>query len=234
MEKQKVDYSIKYIIIGDTGVGKTNIIYRYKTGEFGDKLEATIGAEHTVKYYKINNTNFKLEIWDTTGMTDFESIRAGYYKNAACAIIVYDITRKESLESVDNWIEECRKYSSNDNIITILVGNKCDKKEEREITEEEGENFKKNFSLDFFHETSALEGINIDNIFEESCKAIYELLQKEANKEYAGITRIETTKTAETIITLSGITDVIVDKRNYNKNCWSCWSSWFSWCCCCC
>lgn len=220
MEKKKLDYSIKYIIIGDTGVGKTNIIYRFKTGEFGDKLEATIGTEYTVKFYKINNINFKLEIWDTTGMTDFASIRAGYYKNAACAIIVYDISKKESLESVDNWIEECRKYCSNDNIITILVGNKCDKKEEREITEEEGNNFKENYSLDFFYETSALEGINIDKIFKESCRAIYELLQKEDNKEYPGISRIETEKSFETII--SGVSEVKIDKNNRNK------------CCCCC
>ena len=224
MELKKLDYySIKYIIIGDTGVGKTNIIYRFKTGEFGDKLEATIGTEYTVKFSKINNINFKLEIWDTTGMANFASIRAGYYKNAACAIIVYDISRKESLESVDNWIEECRKYCSNDNIITILVGNKCDKKEEREITEEEGNNFKENYSLDFFYETSALEGINIDKIFIESCKAIYELLQKEDDKELPGINRIETQKSSETIITLSGISEVKIDNNNNRNKC----------CCCC-
>lgn len=220
---EKVDYSIKYIIIGDTGVGKTNIIYRFKTGEFGDKLEATIGTEHTIKYYKINNINFKLEIWDTTGMTDFESIRAGYYKNAACVIIVYDISQKESLDSVDSWIEECKKYCSNNNFITILVGNKCDKKEERQITEEEGNNFKESYSLDFFYETSALEGINIDKIFQESCKAIYKLLQKEdKEKEYPGITRLETSKTVESIMSLNVNSEEENARNNRNKCCLFC------------
>ena len=199
--EEKKKYCIKYIIIGDSGVGKTNIVYRFVTGKYGDVLENTIGVEFSTKFYEINNIIFKIEIWDTTGMHDFESIRVGYYENVACAIIVYDISKKTSLNNVEYWIEECNKYCKNNKLIKILVGNKSDKTNERKITEEQGKNIKENFSFDFFYETSALNGININKIFIESCKEIYKLIKTKEN-ELPGINKIGKIDKNEVIITL--------------------------------
>ena len=199
--EEKKNYCIKYIIIGDSGVGKTNIVYRFATGKYGDVLGNTVGAEFSTKFYEINNNILKIEIWDTTGMHEFESIRAGFYKNAACAIIVYDISKKTSLNNVKRWIEECNKYCNNDKLIKILVGNKSDKTNERKITEEQGKNIKENFSFDFFYETSALNGININKIFTESCKEIYKLI-KTIENELPGINKIGKIDKNEVIITL--------------------------------
>ena len=140
-------YSIKFIIIGDTGVGKTQIVYRYTKGEFNDAIASTLGTDFSTKNIQINDKIFHLELWDTAGMESFRAIRQNYYKNAACAIIVYDITKKSSFESIDKWIKECDMYSYNDNLIMILVGNKTDLSDEREVTEEEGKSLIKNDSL---------------------------------------------------------------------------------------
>ena len=221
-------YSLKYVIIGDTGVGKTNIIYRFNTGEYGGNLlHGTIGSEISIKYCKINNINLKLEIWDTTGISEFESIRISFYKYAACIIIVYDISNKESLESVSRWIEECNKYCSNDNLIKILVGNKCDKVQERKITEEDGKRFQKNYSLDYFYETSALNGYNIDIIFKESCKHIYELMQK-GEIENLRINQIERLEKYEDMISIdvNSEKEENINKRNNEKSCPFCGCGW--------
>lgn len=183
-DELKKCYSIKYIIIGDTGVGKTNIIYRFINGEFDHNLQSTIGLEFSTKDIQIEDVIFHLNIFDTAGSEEFESLRQNYYNNAVCAIIAYDITKQKSFDSIDKWIKEC-EYSHNQDLIKVLVGNKSDLSLEgkRIISEEDGKYLAERYGIDFFFETSALTGNNIKNVFYESLRKAYELLEKNIDDE---------------------------------------------------
>ena len=136
----------------------------------------------------MNNKMFQLKLWDTGGMDKFDSIRKGYYKSAACAIIVYDITNKKTLDTIDKWIEECNNCSNNI-LLKILVANKSDLIKEGNDFEKEGKAIQKNYDIDMFFVSSALSGYNINKIFNDSIKKIYEIITNEENegKEYQGI-----------------------------------------------
>ena len=181
-------YEVRYIIVGDSGVGKTNIIYRFVKGEFQNEMQSTLGVDFLSKNIKKNDKIFKLQIWDTNGMEQFRSIRQNYYKNAACALIIYDITDEKSFKSINDWIEECKNNAYNENLIIILVGNKTDLSDQRKITEEEGESLGNKYNMRFY-ESSALTGYNINTIFNESSDMIYELIKNPKDKEYKGITK---------------------------------------------
>lgn len=181
-EKLNKYFTVKYIIIGDSGVGKTNIIYRFVNGEFESNLQATIGLEFSIKDIQIEDTIFHLNLFDTGGSDSFESLRQNYYNNTACAIIVYDITNQSSFDSINKWINEC-EYSHNQDLIKILVGNKSDLSlEGRKISEEDGKNLADKYGIDFY-ETSALTGYNIDNLFYDSLRKVYQIIEKNINDE---------------------------------------------------
>ena len=173
---QNFDYLLKYIIIGDAGVGKSNILLRYVYGTFKSEYQLTIGVEFGEKKVEFNDKIFKIQIWDTAGNEQFRSITRTYYKNSVCSIVVYDITRRESFESVINWIEDC-KLNSPKSVFMILVGNKSDLNENRQVTTEEGEEFANRYGIRFF-ETSAKDGVNIEQIFNESIQFISNRIDK--------------------------------------------------------
>ena len=178
-EKNKPEYlySIKFIIVGDQGVGKTNILHHFSEGKFSNSYNATIGIDYLSHDIKIDNRIFHLQIWDTAGHERFRSVTKGYYSKAACALIIYDITDYKSLESVKNWIDEIKLYS-NPNIYLILVGNKIDLKSKRVISIEKGKQLAEKYELDFF-ESSALTGENINSIFFKACRVINENITNE-------------------------------------------------------
>ena len=173
---QNFDYLLKYIIIGDAGVGKSNILLRYVYSTFKSEYQLTIGVEFGEKNVQLNDKNYKIQIWDTAGNEQFRSITRTYYKNSVCAIVVYDITRRESFESVINWIEDC-KLNSPKTVFMILVGNKSDLNDNRQVTTEEGEEFATRYGIRFF-ETSAKDGVNIEEIFTESIQFIANRIEK--------------------------------------------------------
>ena len=181
MRKQKNDpeflYSIKFIIIGDQGVGKTKILHSFSEGKFSNIYNATIGIDYLSHDIKIDNRIFHLQIWDTAGSERYKSIAKGYYKKSACGLIVYDITNYKSFDSVKNWIEEIKLYS-NSNIHLILIGNKIDLEAERVINTEKGKKLAEKYDLKFF-ESSALTGENINTIFFDACRVINENINNE-------------------------------------------------------
>ena len=164
------DYLLKYIIIGDAGVGKSNILLRYVYSTFKSEYQLTIGVEFGEKSVEVKNNIYKIQIWDTAGQEQFRSVTRTYYKNSVCAIVVYDISRRETFENVIKWIEDCKHYSSK-SILIILVGNKCDLEEERQVMKEEGDELADKYGLIFF-ETSAKDGTNVKEIFGESLELI--------------------------------------------------------------
>ena len=171
-ETNSYDLLYKIIIIGDTCVGKSNILSRYLKNEFKEDSKSTVGVELGTKFLKIKGTGAKVQIWDTAGQERYRSITSSYYKGSHGCFIVYDITSDISFENVDKWYEQAQKESSKD-VSVILVGNKCDLENERKVPKEKGEEKAKNFNCPFF-ETSALSKVNIDDIFNEMVNNIYD------------------------------------------------------------
>ena len=186
----QIDYLFKYIIIGDAGVGKSNILLRYVYSTFKSDYQLTIGVEFGEKTVEIKGKIYKIQIWDTAGNEQFRSITRTYYKNSVCAIVVYDISRRETFDNVINWIEDC-KLNSPKSVFIILVGNKSDLEEDRQVTTEEGEEFANRYGIRFF-ETSAKNSININEIFSESVEFIADRIEKkyyDLDNETCGIKR---------------------------------------------
>ena len=167
------NYLLKFIIIGDSGVGKSNILLRYTRDKFNEEFQSTIGVEFGVKNLQIEDKIYRVQIWDTAGQENFRSITRAYYKNSVCACVVYDITSKKSFENIKSWIEDCRKQCPK-TILLVLIGNKVDLENEREVSYEEGADFAKKYEM-FFFETSAKTGRNIDEVF---IKATNEIAKK--------------------------------------------------------
>ena len=171
MAEEDYEMMIKIILIGDSAVGKTNIMNKYLKGTFHENSKATVGVEFGSKLFKIENHNIKAQIWDTAGQEKYKAITGAYYKGSKGAFIVYDITRKDTFESADKWINDL-KVTADPKINIILIGNKSDLEDKREVLKEQGEEKAKSFGCAFL-ETSALNGDNIDKGFEMMVSEIF-------------------------------------------------------------
>ena len=167
---QKGQYTFKFIIVGNAAVGKSNISFRFTKGEFSEKYQATIGLDFSYKNITIGENNYRIQVWDTAGQECFKSISRGYYKSSVCALIVYDITNRESFNNISTWVEECQNNGPR-TITLVLVGNKSDLENNRVISYEEGEELAHRFNMKFY-ETSACTGKNIDKLFYETTESI--------------------------------------------------------------
>ena len=170
---EELDFIFKVVFLGDSSVGKSNIISKYKLNEFNRNSKSTVGVEFYSKIITQNNKNIKIQIWDTAGQERFKSITKSYYKGAKGAIIVYDITRRATFENVQEWFKDTKAMGDNTHLVLMLVGNKCDLVNERQVSTEEG---KKEAEMNgmAFMETSALDGTNITEAFELMAKLITE------------------------------------------------------------
>ena len=174
------DLIFKIVLIGDSGVGKTNILSRYLTNDFDPDSKATVGVEFGSKIIKKGEQLIKLQIWDTAGQERYKSITSAYYKGSKGAFVVYDISRKSTFDNVDKWIDELKNNGSED-VLIMLVGNKSDLKDKREISEEDVQKKAKLYNVAFC-ETSALEGKNIEYAFESLVNEITKKVEKEKEK----------------------------------------------------
>ena len=183
-EEEEYDYLFKLILVGDSYVGKTNIMSQYIKKEFNLNSKSTVGVEFGTKIIKIDDKIVKTQIWDTAGQERYKSITSAYYKGAKGAFIVYDITCKTTFDSVDRWIQDLSMYGDK-NITMLLIGNKSDLEDKRQIKKEVGEEKAKEFGLGFI-ETSACSGVNINKAFKtllkEVCNKYSE--EKKNNEEF--------------------------------------------------
>ena len=179
-EEDNYDILLKLVMIGDSGVGKTNILSRYINNEFSLTSKATVGVEFCSTIVKKNGKLIKLQIWDTAGQERYKSITSAYYKGSKGAFVVYDISRKNTFDNVDKWINELKNNGSED-VFIMLVGNKSDLKDQREISEEEVKKKAELYNVAFC-ETSALEGKNIEYAFENLINEITKKVEKEREK----------------------------------------------------
>ena len=177
--QSKEDLKLKIVVIGDSGVGKTNIIKRFMTNEFSENFKATIGVEFMSKTYKINKHLFKIEIWDTAGQERYKSITAIYYKGAKGALVVYDTTDQSSFNNIDKWILEIKDKTSKD-IKLMMIGNKIDLRDERKVENEEALKKAESFGIPLM-ETSALDATNVKEAFYDLLKEIYKDMKDNLN-----------------------------------------------------
>ncbi|MBN3287486.1 RAB43 protein, partial [Polyodon spathula] len=158
------DFLFKIVLIGDAGVGKTCVVQRFKSGIFVERQGSTIGVDFTMKTMDIQGKRVKLQIWDTAGQERFRTITQSYYRSANGAIIAYDISKKGSFASVPRWIEDVKKYAGS-NIVQLLIGNKSDLTELREVQFEEAQALASQFDLFDTVETSAKDCSNVEEAF---------------------------------------------------------------------
>ena len=186
--RESSEMIFKLIIIGDSTTGKTNILSRYLNNKFDRDSKATIGMELGNKSFQIKNDTVNCQIWDTAGQERYRSMTKAYYQGALGAFIVYDITKRKTFENVENWMNDLRKCSDK-KVTIILLGNKNDLEDEREVKTEEGEMLAKNHDMAFM-ETSALNGTNVDKAF----KSLVEEVYNKCHKEFESVTNVEIMK----------------------------------------
>ncbi|XP_016886391.1 ras-related protein Rab-19-like [Cynoglossus semilaevis] len=158
------DFLFKIILIGDSDVGKTCVVQRFKSDIFIEKQQNTIGVDFTVRTLDIDGKKVKMQVWDTAGQERFRTITQSYYRSAHGAMVTYDITRRSTFESVPHWIREVEQYGAA-SVVLILIGNKSDLVEDRKVLFEEACTLAENNSVLAALETSAKEAQNVEAAF---------------------------------------------------------------------
>jgi Ras-related protein Rab-4B len=164
------DYLFKFLIIGSAGVGKSCILHQFMENKFKNDAHHTIGVEFGSKIVNISGKSIKLQIWDTAGQERFRSVTRSYYRGAAGALLVYDITSRETYNTLTTWLTDARTLAS-PNICIILLGNKKDLDADREVTFLEASRFAQENEL-MFLETSAASGENVEEAFLKCSRSI--------------------------------------------------------------
>ncbi|CAN6216615.1 unnamed protein product, partial [Urochloa humidicola] len=172
------DYLFKVVLIGDSGVGKSNLLSRFTRNEFSLESKSTIGVEFATRSLQVDGKVVKAQIWDTAGQERYRAITSAYYRGAVGALLVYDVTRHSTFENVERWLKELRDHTD-PNIVVMLVGNKSDLRHLVAVQTDEGKAFAERESL-YFMETSALESTNVENAFTEVLTQIYRIVSKRA------------------------------------------------------
>merc|ERR1712100_371874 len=167
----------KLVLLGDSAVGKSSLVLRFVRGQFFEYQESTIGAAFLTQNVSLNDYTVKFEIWDTAGQERYHSLAPMYYRGAAAAVVVYDITNADSFQRAKSWVKELQRQGS-PNIVIALAGNKFDLASKRKVDTEEAKEYAKDNGL-FFMETSAKTATNVAELF----KAIAKKLPKDPYKD---------------------------------------------------
>ncbi|CAH0515895.1 unnamed protein product [Peronospora belbahrii] len=174
--EDEYDYLFKIVLIGDSGVGKSNLLSRFTRNEFNLESKSTIGVEFATKSIVAEGKTIKAQIWDTAGQERYRAITSAYYRGAVGALLVYDITKHGTFENVERWLKELRDHADVNTVI-MLVGNKSDLRHLRAVSTEEAMAFAENNNLAFI-ETSALEATGVDTAFQRILTEIYKLMSR--------------------------------------------------------
>ena len=172
------DYLFKVVLIGDSGVGKSNLLSRFTRNEFCLESKSTIGVEFATRSIAVDGKTVKAQIWDTAGQERYRAITSAYYRGAVGALLVYDITKGGTFENVERWLKELRDHADA-NIVISLVGNKADLRHLRAVQAEDAAAFCEREGLSFI-ETSALEATNVEAAFQKILTEIYHIVSKKA------------------------------------------------------
>jgi Ras-related protein Rab-2A len=169
-------YTFKYIVIGDSGVGKSCLLLQFTDKRFEAMHDLTIGVEFGARVIQLNDQEVKLQIWDTAGQESFRSITRSYYRGACGALLVFDVTNRESFEHLQGWLDDARA-NCNTPITVMLVGNKCDLESKRQVSKDEATAFAREMDLVYI-ETSAKTAHNVDEAFINTAQEIFAKTQR--------------------------------------------------------
>eukprot|EP00834_Sanchytrium_tribonematis_P006477 NODE_480_length_6952_cov_0.771487.p4 type:complete len:199 gc:universal NODE_480_length_6952_cov_0.771487:4322-3726(-) len=171
--EDEYDYLFKVVLIGDSGVGKSNLLSRFTRNEFNMESKSTIGVEFATRSIQVDGKTIKAQIWDTAGQERYRAITSAYYRGAVGALLVYDIAKHNTYENVNRWLKELRDHADN-NIVIMLVGNKSDLRHLRAVPTEEAKQYATDNNT-MFIETSALDSTNVEQAFQKILTGIFYL-----------------------------------------------------------
>ena len=174
---------LKIVILGDSGVGKTTLLQQYLNGKVTGQSKPTIGADFSKKEILIDNTVVTLQIWDTAGQEKFQSLGYAFYRGADCCALTFDLTNQTSFENLDRWKRGFLENAGPNDPATfpfVCLGNKLDKPDQRQVPTVKGQEWAKENNNMMFYETSALDGVNVENAFRDMARAA---LKREADQQ---------------------------------------------------
>jgi len=177
-EGSNYDYLFKVVLIGDSGVGKSNLLSRFTRNEFNLESKSTIGVEFATRSINVDGKTVKAQIWDTAGQERYRAITSAYYRGAVGALLVYDIAKHATYVNVTRWLKELRDHADS-NIVIMLVGNKSDLKHLRAVPTDEAKSFSTENGLSFI-ETSALDASNVESAFQTILTDVYRIVSSKS------------------------------------------------------
>ncbi|XP_004485429.1 ras-related protein RABA2a [Cicer arietinum] len=176
--EEEYDYLFKVVLIGDSGVGKSNLLSRFTRNEFCLESKSTIGVEFATRTLKVESKTVKAQIWDTAGQERYRAITSAYYRGALGALLVYDVTKPITFDNVSRWLKELRDHADA-NIVIMLIANKTDLKHLRAVATEDAQSYAEKEGLSFI-ETSALQATNVEKAFQTILGEIYRIISKKS------------------------------------------------------
>jgi len=192
-DDEAYEYIFKIVLLGDAGVGKSNLVYRFTKNSFNIGSKSTIAVEFSTKTVQLDDNKFcKAQIWDTSGQERYRSIASSYYRGAVGALVCYDISSRKSFENVTSWIKGFGEYADEDCLI-MVVGTKMDLEDQREVPQQEGLEFARENGIAFI-ETSAKDATGVDTAFSRIVQEIYKLQVKRQALEADRVTNIRNVK----------------------------------------
>ncbi|XP_021767283.1 ras-related protein RABA3-like [Chenopodium quinoa] len=171
VKEMRIDYVYKVVVIGDSAVGKSQLLARFSKNEFSFDSKSTIGVEFQTRTTTIKSKVIKAQIWDTAGQERYRAVTSAYYRGALGAVVVYDITKRQTFDHVVRWVDELRAHADS-SIVIMLIGNKADLEDKRAVPTEDAVEFAQDQGL-FFSEASALSGDNVESAFFRVLEEIY-------------------------------------------------------------
>lgn len=170
MAKKTYDLLFKLLLIGDSGVGKTCLLFRFSDDAFNSTFISTIGIDFKIKTVELGGKKIKLQIWDTAGQERFHTITTSYYRGAMGIMLVYDITNAKTFDNISKWLRNIDEHA-NEDVEKMILGNKCDMEDKRQVAKDRGDNIAREHGIPFL-ETSAKANVNVEQAFMELAQAI--------------------------------------------------------------
>lgn len=187
------DYLIKFLALGDSGVGKTSFLYQYTDAKFNSKFITTVGIDFREKrvVYRANGPDgvaergqrVHLQLWDTAGQERFRSLTTAFFRDAMGFILLFDLTNEQSFLNVRNWISQLQIHAYCENPDIVMCGNKCDLEDQRAVKEEEAKEFAEKYGIPYF-ETSAADGTNVNKAVETLLDLIMKRMERCVDKSW--------------------------------------------------
>lgn len=196
---EEYDFVFKVVLIGDSGVGKSNLLSRFTRNEFNLESKSTIGVEFATRNVEVDGKIIKAQIWDTAGQERYRAITSAYYRGAVGALLVYDIAKQASYDNVERWLKEIRDHAESD-IVIMLVGNKSDLRHLRAVPTDEARMLAEKYGLSFI-ETSALDATNVEAAFQNCLADIFRIVMRKHMREDGSVERTSRPESSRPVLT---------------------------------